>query len=221
VPNRPCIQVRQEPTLGGRNTTPVKDKLGGQGEHPSDLDVAAVLLAFYSSARAEALQRLHQRDQGLTLFAAAFGVLAGAAFSRFESRYAIFFIVPFLGLGATFVSMQHDSRLIALGRYCGNELGEHLHRLTNARQWDESASYRRTTHAADRHRLAAHLWLLVGPQYAACAIGMYGLLDHIDRVQAPHLLAVSLAACAGGVPAIYSTLLTIRAYHHRQRWSPY
>jgi hypothetical protein len=172
----------------------------------------SVLLAYYASARTELVQRIQQRDQALVLFAAVIGVAVTAVFSEFGSDVMLF-AIPYIGLGATFVSTQHDALVNALGRYCADELGKHLLRVTPVRQWDNSISLYRTTHIALGHRLYAHLLLLVAPQIAAVVGGVIGLIDEAS----PTLVIVS-AAIAGALPVGYSAYLIRDSYQFRRNW---
>jgi len=85
-----------------------------------------LITAYNSAARSEISQRVGIRTTIISLFLGAAGVIAGVAFVGPESvsqdRSPILFLIPLLGLGATFEFLQHDQVINALGRYVAIEL---------------------------------------------------------------------------------------------------
>jgi len=89
---------------------------------PSDGDHAALIqlvAQHHSSARAEIIQRITNRDTALFLFLAGSATLFGVSLN--PGFDAILYAIPLLGLGASQVYSQHTVVIGALGRYLGIE----------------------------------------------------------------------------------------------------
>ena len=182
---------------------------------PGDVQL---LIAYYTAARNELLQRISQRDQVLVLFLGVVGAVFTVCFASLRSRYPVFLVLPYLGLGATYVTMQHNSLIYALGHYCRVELDAALRAVTPVPGWDASQSRARIGAEAFRHRRSGHLLLLVGPQVVAVLCAIIGLAEQ-HRMSNFHRSALIALIAGGAVPPILSSRLIVRSYHIREAFA--
>lgn len=159
---------------------------------------ADLLIAYHSSARLELVQRLAHRDTALALFLTAIAVIFGIAFGTdnglTDDSAPFLYIIPLLGIGATFVHVQHNGVVGALGEYLGQELHDAsltlgiAHEVPDGNstrvvpvQWDAS----RTLLSMEGQvfsRLLSGLVLLVAPQVLAVAIATFELFPAVISV---------------------------------------
>lgn len=184
-----------------------------------------LLIAFYTSGRAELISRIGHRDNALLLFMAAVTALFGLAFGDVGRPTLLLAVAP-LGLGASLILAQHNDVIGALGQYCGVEVAEQASKLLNGDvpdSWDTSASLLRTgprklRSAAQQKgqgisrfftdRLYASLLLIVTPGVAGAAIGIISLRSWWVRL---------VTAVGDGTVITWTIFLLWNSYKERHR----
>jgi hypothetical protein len=191
--------------------------------HPVDEVVPAakavpieLLLTYYSSARSELLQRIVQRDASLALFIGGTAAIYGVAIHDLQRSYALLYLIPLLGLGASCIHSQHTRVIGAIGNYLTNEFEDSLKTVTGASQlpiqWDNSLSLLELRGTV-AYRFLANIVLLILPQIIAL-----GVADYETRSIPLIFLGTSVGALFCGVSLTMEILnFKRRSEGHRAR----
>jgi len=76
---------------------------------------------YYEVMRSEVVEHIRLRDQSLFLYLGAVAVIMGIGFGE-PGRLDVLMIIPFLGLGASYILNQHDIHIGAICSYLVSEL---------------------------------------------------------------------------------------------------
>jgi hypothetical protein len=147
-----------------------------QGQSPEESPTVEAAWCFYSSARAELLQRVNSRDSTQFLFMAGSATLFSIALSTKTNE--VLYAVPLLGLGVGQLYCHHSIIIGALGKYVGVELDGWLKtQLPGSAvppQWDNSRALLGLENSHLRRILSSGYFLILLPEVLALLVASLG-----------------------------------------------
>ncbi len=124
----------------------------------------------YEMARWELIYRIDLRDRALNNYIVAIGAIFTIAFSRSDKNYSLLLIIPFIALGTTIITEQHNAMIGRLGYFLSEELGPFFDEIDEyAPHWDHSRGLLNPSLKAPGflNRVWGHALLLITPSLIA------------------------------------------------------
>ncbi len=98
-----------------------------------------VFAAFYTSARAEIIQRFKLRNNVLIFYLGAIGAIFSLGLSE-DKHFKVILIIPYISLAVLLIIVQHNFVIDSIGKFCANEYNYYFTKLKIKKipQWDNS-----------------------------------------------------------------------------------
>lgn len=157
---------------------------------------------YYEVMRSEVVEHIRLRDQSLFLYLGASAVIMGIGFGE-HGRLEVLMIIPFLGLGASYILNQHDIHISAICSYLVSELDVFLNEgEEKVPQWDSSRALAAIHPRLIKFRYHGQLIILLLPMI----VGLGGNHQHMSFASPVSGISWWLGTVAG----IVVVLMTVR-----------